>query len=93
MLMFIRRYFISCSVLPVALSKARKSGPPPPGPAGEFAAGVSPMVAGQAKCAAPLLFEFNSAVAAALCAVAVSAGCTITEGPNAEIVSSREESL
>ena len=48
-------------------------GPPAlPGPAGEFAVDTAPIVAGQAKRAAPLLFEFKSAVAAALCAVPVS---------------------
>src|SRR5690348_3467109 len=49
-----------------------------PGPAGEFAVDTGPIVAGQAKPAAPLLFEFNSAMAAALCAVPVSAVCPIT---------------
>src|SRR5579884_3175668 len=47
------------------------------------------MVAGHAKRAAPVLFEFNSAVAAALCAVAVSADCAKAQGPNAGTASSR----
>jgi hypothetical protein len=45
-------------------------------------------VAGQAKRAAPVLFEFNSAVAAALCAVPVSAVCAKAYGVSAEVVSS-----
>src|SRR4051812_8554204 len=55
---------------PRAAPPAAGGAPPRPGPAGEFAVGAGPIVAGHARRAAPVLLEFNNAVAAALCAVA-----------------------
>lgn len=66
------------------VSRAGVAGGPPlplaapfaaPAPPGGVAVETAPMVSGRARAAAPQLFEFSSAVAAALCALPVSAVC------------------
>src|SRR5438067_11757853 len=59
---------------PAPAEPAPRAGPPP----GGFAVGCKEMVAGQARCAAPVLLELSKAVAAALWAVAVSGVCAKT---------------
>src|ERR1700758_5447290 len=62
---------------PAPAKPAPRAGPPP----GGVAVDCGEMVAGHARCAAPVLLELSRAVAAALCAVPVSGVCAKTAAP------------